>query len=75
MNKRIIFLIAGLVGMMASFPGQTVGVSAFTDELIRSLSLSRVHMSLAYLIGTISSAALLTPAGKLYDRRGAANAV
>lgn len=64
------FLIAGLVGMMASFPGQTVGVSAFTDALIESLSLTRVHMSLAYLIGTISSALLLTPAGRLYDRLG-----
>lgn len=69
-KKRWIYLIAGLFGMLATLPGQTIGVSAFTDELIRALSLSRVNVSLAYLIGTITSAALLTPAGHAYDRFG-----
>ena len=48
-----------------------MGVSVFTDSLIEVLGLSRVKLSLAYLIGTALSALLLSPAGKLYDRFGA----
>jgi len=54
-----------------SIPGQTMGISVFTDSLIEVLKLSRVNLSLAYLIGTLTSALILTPAGKLYDRFGA----
>jgi len=35
------------------------------------LSISRVDLSLAYMVGTLASATLLTPAGKLFDRIGA----
>ncbi|MCF7928687.1 MAG: MFS transporter [Spirochaetales bacterium] len=59
------------LGMLMSVPGQTVGVSLFTDFLIEDLSLSRQVLSLAYLVGTIGSALLLTRAGKLYDLFGA----
>ncbi len=54
-----------------SVPGQTMGVSVFTDDLIRVLGLSRVNLSLAYMIGTIISAMILTPAGKKLDQYGA----
>ncbi|MCW8965568.1 MAG: MFS transporter [Candidatus Pacearchaeota archaeon] len=54
-----------------SVPGQTMGVSVFTDFLIEALGISRVDLSLAYMIGTISSALVLTFAGKLYDYLGA----
>ncbi|KKK64872.1 hypothetical protein LCGC14_2979820, partial [marine sediment metagenome] len=54
-----------------TIPGQTVGVSVFTDFLIEELKLSRINLSLAYMIGTISSALLLSTAGKVYDKRGA----
>jgi len=54
-----------------SLPGQTIGVSAFTDPLMKAVNLSRSELSLAYLIGTIASSLLLTPAGKMYDRYGA----
>jgi MFS family permease len=61
----------GTLGVLASVPGQTMGVSPFTDSLIATLDLSRSQLSLAYLFGTSCSALLLTPAGKLYDRLGA----
>jgi len=61
----------GTFGMLMSIPGQTVGVSVFTDLLIRSLHVSRTALSLAYLIGTVSSALLLSFAGRTYDRFGA----
>jgi len=61
----------GSLGMLMSIPGQTVGVSVFTDHLIDALGLSRNGISIAYLIGTISSALLLSSAGRAYDRYGA----
>ena len=66
-----IILIIGSLGVVMSIPGQTMGVSVFTDDLISVLDLTRVRLSLAYMIGTILSAFILTPAGKLLDRIGA----
>lgn len=54
-----------------SIPGQTMGVSVFTDYLIDALALTRVQLSAAYMCGTITSACLLTAAGYVYDRIGA----
>ena len=62
---------AGTVGMLMSAPGQTIGVSVFTDFLIEALAVSRVQISLAYLVGTSLSAAILSLGGRLYDRYGA----
>jgi len=61
----------GTVGILLSAPGQTVGVSVFTDHLIRDLVISRSHLSLAYLFGTVASALFLPFAGRLFDRYGA----
>ncbi len=66
-----VILLAGIVGVIISIPGQTMGVSVFTDHLIRDLSMSRVSLSSAYLIGTAASGFIITHAGKLYDRVGA----
>jgi MFS transporter, OFA family, oxalate/formate antiporter len=67
------WIILGLssLGMLMSIPGQTMGVSVFTDHLMVALDLSRVNLSLAYLLGTVGSALLLAQAGKLLDRIGA----
>ncbi len=54
-----------------SVPGQTIGVSVFTDSLMEVLGLSRVALSLSYMIGTVCSALILSSAGKLIDRIGA----
>ncbi len=64
-------LVVGTLGVLMSIPGQTMGVSPFTDPLLAALSLTRSQLSLAYMVGTGLSALLLTPAGKLYDKLGA----
>jgi hypothetical protein len=61
----------GTLGIIMSVPGQTMGVSTFTDHLIDALRLDRNELSTAYLLGTIASSFLLTRAGKLYDKIGA----
>ena len=66
-----VILAAGAVGVVMSIPGQTMGVSVFTDRLIESLKISRLNLSLAYMIGTLSSSLLLSRAGKQYDKYGA----
>jgi len=66
-----IILFAGIIGVLASIPGQTMGVSVFTDHLINDLNVSRVQLSLAYLIGTGVSGLIITYAGVLYDKFGA----
>lgn len=65
------FIIAlGTFGIIMSIPGQTIGVSTFTDSLLSVLELDRDQLSLAYMCGTIASSLMLTWAGKLYDRLG-----
>ena len=53
-----------------SAPGQTVGVSVFNDFLLDAHQLSRKSLSLAYCLGTLGSALLISRAGRLYDRFG-----
>ncbi len=61
----------GTVGVLMSVPGQTMGVSPFTEPLMAALGLSRVTLSLAYMLGTLGAGLMLVPAGRLYDRFGA----
>ncbi len=63
-------LLWGVIGILLSVPGQTTGVSAFIEPLLESLGISRLELANAYMIGTLSSSFLLTPAGKLFDRIG-----
>jgi OFA family oxalate/formate antiporter-like MFS transporter len=66
-----IILAAGTIGMLMSIPGQTMGVSVFTENLLDDLDINRNNLSLAYLIGTVGSGLMITRAGKFYDRFGA----
>lgn len=66
-----VILAAGTIGVLMSVPGQTMGVSVFTENLLRDLDVNRNSLSLAYLFGTLGSGLLITYAGKLYDRHGA----
>lgn len=59
------------VGFLGSIPGQTIGVGVFIDSLMEALSLSRMDISLAYLIGTLGSGLLMPLGGRLLDRWGA----
>ena len=59
------------LGIAMSIPGQTMGVSVFTDHLIHATGLSRLELSNAYLAGTLASGLLLPYGGTLLDRYGA----
>ncbi len=66
-----IILIVSSFGIVMSIPGQTMGVSAFTEHLIKALKLSRTDLTMAYMIGTVGSSLVLPFAGKAFDRWGA----
>lgn len=66
-----VILILSTVGFLMSIPGQTMGMAVFADVFIESTGLSRTQLSTAYLLGTLSSAFLLTRAGRWYDQVGA----
>lgn len=66
-----IILAVGTLGILMSLPGQTVGVSVFTDPLIAVTGLGRAGVSNAYLVGTLLSGLSLPWAGTLLDRWGA----
>ena len=58
------------LGVVMSVPGQTMGVSVFTDHLLEATGLSRLEVSNAYLIGTLASGLVLPFGGSLVDRIG-----
>ncbi len=66
----LVIVAATTLGVIASTPGQSLGVSAFTDYLIAAYGLSRTSLSTAYMVGTISSALILPFAGIALDRFG-----
>lgn len=59
------------VGVLMSIPGQTMGVSVFTDSILEATGLSRLTVSNAYLAGTLLSGLSLPWAGTRVDRLGA----
>lgn len=65
-----VVVVVGTLGYIASIPGQTAGVSVFTDPLTQTTGLSRVELAIAYLIGTGSSGLLLPFGGRFIDRYG-----
>ncbi|MEO0517585.1 MAG: MFS transporter [Cyanobacteria bacterium P01_A01_bin.116] len=66
-----VILVASVLGVLTSIPGQTIGVSVFTDHLIEATGLSRLQLANAYLVGTLTSGCLLPFGGKLLDKLGA----
>ena len=63
-------MAASTLGMLASIPGQTMGVGVFSEYLISKTGLNRIELSFAYMLGTILSSLILPFAGKLLDRIG-----
>lgn len=59
------------LGIVMSIPGQTMGVSVFTDHLIRVTGLTRLELANTYLVGTLASSLLLPRGGIYLDRYGA----
>lgn len=66
-----VIVAASTIGMLASIPGQTIGVSVYTDTYIDILGLERIQLTTAYLIGTGASGFLVGYGGTLFDRLGA----
>ena len=58
------------LGVIASIPGQTIGVSVFTESLTEAIGISRKQLSSAFLFGTVCSSLVLPFAGRLIDRFG-----
>ena len=65
-----VVLVVGSIGVLASVPGQTAGVSVFTDELTATTGLTRLQLSIVDLIGTGASGFLLPRAGRALDQYG-----
>lgn len=59
---------AGGVLSAMTAPGQTAGLSVFTDPLISELGLSRTEISVSYLLGTLVGAGALPFVGRALDR-------
>ncbi len=66
---------AATLGIVMSIPGQTMGVSVFTDHLIAATGLTRLEISNAYFFGTLASGLLLPRGGALVDRIGVRSGV
>ncbi len=65
-----VVLVVGTIGSIASTPGQTAGVSVFTGPLVDATGLTRLQLSIAYLIGTGASGFLLPKGGLAIDGWG-----
>ena len=63
-------LVAAILAMGLTGPGQTIGVSVFIDDLVDGLGISRTQVSNAYLVGTLSASLLLPVVGRQIDRFG-----
>lgn len=58
-------------GLLASMPGQTIGVGSFTPHLLETLRMEdESELTLAYMIGTICSGLLLPFVGRRIDKVG-----
>ena len=57
-------------GVLASIPGQTMGLSVFTDSVLGATGFSRLAFSNAYLVGTVASGLMLPLGGQWIDRLG-----
>ena len=65
-----VMIVVATIGTISSIPGQTMGVSVFTDPLMATLRLTREQISLAYMFGTITSAGIMLKAGGIIDKFG-----
>ncbi len=63
-------LAISTLGMAATLPGQTAGISLFIDAFIEDLELSRSLVSWFYTVATVLGSLLLPLVGRLLDRYG-----
>ena len=70
-----IVLVASLLGVFMTTPGQTIGVSVFIDYLSADLNLPRAQVLLLYSIGTLIGILPAPYVGRLIDRFGPRNVI
>mgnify|MGYP005844644961 CR=1 FL=1 len=70
-----VIVVFSTLGICASMPGQTIGVSVFTSRLSEALALTPMQLSVAYMLGTLASALWLHSGGRFFDRYGARRAL
>ncbi len=63
-------LAAATLGMAATLPGQTAGISLFIDAFVDDLSLSRTAVSWMYTVATVVGSLALPWIGRQMDRIG-----
>jgi MFS family permease len=61
---------ASSAAVVLTAPGQTAAVSAFIESMLGELGLSRMALSTAYLVGTLTGAAAMPAVGRALDRYG-----
>lgn len=66
-----VILVVTTIGMLASLPGQTMGVGVFKEDLISALQIDSTQISFAYMCGTLMSGFTLPFAGRFLDLVGA----
>ena len=71
----IALVFAGGILLAMTAPGQTAGLSPYTDPLINELGVTRTAISLSYLIGTLAGALTMPYFGRLIDRIGSKTAI
>lgn len=70
-----VILAAAAVGTAMTAPGQTFGVSAFLDAILRELDLKRSTVSLMYSLGTLAGSLVMPRVGRWIDEVGPRKAV
>lgn len=71
----LFIVLAGGIFAAMTAPGQTAGLSPFTDPLIDTLSIDRTSLSVSYLIATLAGAATMPIVGRMVDKFGAKIAI
>ncbi len=65
-----VILLAGMIGVIMTSPGQTYAISVFIDYFIADLGVSRSLVSTLYTVGTLTASFALPFVGRQIDRRG-----
>lgn len=68
--RGMLVALASLIGVFATTPGQTVGVSAFIDPIASDLGLDRPQVLMLYSLGTFLGILTAPSIGRLVDRFG-----
>lgn len=66
-----VIVAVSTLGVCSSIPGQTAGVGPFTEALMAHLELTRLELSIAFMVGTVGGGLMMPKMGAYFDRYGA----